>query len=277
MTYVPSRAFDSSLGRIAWDVAGDGDTPVILIHGTPAHSVVWQAVVARLTERYRIYTLDLPGYGASDKFEGQEVRLRSFARALREFIHDQGLEGAHLVGHDFGAATVMGCHLVENVDVAGIVVADGVLLSPWGTPYSRHVRDHEAVFAAVPEYIHRATLSAHLDTAVARAMPAGMKEALIRPWTGEAGQQAYYRQVGQYDYAYTETLEELYPRIRVPVSVLWGEADRWVAPAEGRRFHAMIAHADWITLPDAGHFSMLDCPGLFARELDAALIRAQAA
>lgn len=270
MNHQLTQQFSSSLGMIAWDVAGDGPD-VVLVHGTPANSVVWRPVVERLQDHYRIHYLDLPGYGASEKFADQDVRLRGFARALAEFLDDRGLDAPHLVGHDFGAAAVMGAHLVEGRPVHSILVADGVLLSPWGTPFSRHVNRHEAAFAAVPDYIHRATLAAHLATAVARPMPAAIEAALIEPWMGETGQAAYYRQVARYDYAYTDRLEPLYPTLDVPVRVLWGEEDGWVAPSEGRRLAEMIPGTELRLLPDAGHFSMVDCPGLFAREIDSFL------
>ena len=260
----------SSAGEIAWGVTGDGPD-VVLVHGTPASSILWTGVIERLHERYRIHVLDLPGYGQSAQYEGQDVRLRSFARVLAEFLADRGLDRPHLVGHDFGAATVMGAHLVEGRPAASVTVADGVLLSPWGTPYSRHVHQHEAVFAAVPDYIHRATLAAHLATAVHRPLPKGLEAALIEPWTGPVGQPAYYRQVGQYDYEYTDWLEARYPQLDIPVGILWGEQDQWVAPSVGERLHKLVPGSRLRTLPDAGHFSMVDCPGLFARELKALL------
>lgn len=267
MNHQPTQRFHSSAGEVAWDVAGDGPD-VVLVHGTPANSIIWQPVIERLRERYRIHYLDLPGYGASEKFEGQDVRLRSFARVLAEFLDDRGLADPHLVGHDFGAATVLGAHLVEMSAARSITIADGVVLSPWGTAFSRHVNQYEHVFAAVPGYIHRATLSAHLDTAVARPMPESVRAQLIEPWTGDVGQPAYYRQVAQFDYGYTDQLEALYPDVDVPFRVLWGEADGWVPLSEGQRFAGMIPGAQLHVLPDAGHFSMVDCPGLFARELD---------
>jgi len=267
MNHQLKQGFQSSAGEVAWDVVGDGPN-VVLVHGTPANSIIWRGVIERLADRYRIHYLDLPGYGASEKFEGQEVRLRSFARVLAEFLDDRGLAATHLVGHDFGAAAVLGAHLVEQAPARSITIADGVVLSPWGTAYSRHVNRYEKVFAAVPEYIHRATLSAHLDTAVARAMSAEMKSALIEPWTGDIGQSAYYRQVAQFDYEYTDRLEALYPEVDVPFRILWGEEDGWVDVSEGNRLQQIVQGAELRLLPDAGHFSMVDCPGLFARELD---------
>lgn len=258
--------FRSSAGEVSYGVEGEGPD-VLLVHGTPTSSLIWRGVIDRQKSAYRLHYLDLPGYGVSEKFKGQEVRLRAFARVLREFVEHLGLERPHLVGHDFGAATVFGAHLVEGVAVRSITIADGVVLNPWGTPYSLHVRDHEQVFAVLPDYIHRSMIAAHFATAVSRPLPPELEAALIMPWTGEVGQPAYYRQIAQFDHEYTAKLEELYPKIRVPTLVLWGEEDRWVDIEVGRRLHALIPEARMETLPDAGHFAMVDCPGLFARLL----------
>ena len=106
---------------------------MLLIHGTPFSSRIWSSVIDRLSSRFRIHFLDLPGYGRSDKFEGQEARLLSFARVLREFVEHVGLRRPHLVGDDFGAAAVLGANLIENVEVSSLTIADGVVLNPWGT------------------------------------------------------------------------------------------------------------------------------------------------
>jgi pimeloyl-ACP methyl ester carboxylesterase len=130
------------------------------------------------------------------------------------------------------------------------------------------VKEHEETFASVPEYIHHAVLEAHLRTAVSRTLDQSVLDGLTAPWLGEEGQRAYYRQVGQYDYAYTQELETLYPTVTVPTIVFWGEEDRWVDISEGKRFVQLLPDAPLQTLPDAGHFVMLDAPGLFARYLD---------
>ncbi len=262
-----TQRFSSSCGAVAHDTFGDGPD-VVLVHGTPVNSVIWHGVIRRLQHRYRFHVLDLPGYGASEKFEGQEVRLRSFARVLAEWLAAKDLNQPVLVGHDFGGATVMGAHLIEKAEALAICISDGVVLSPWGTPFSRQVKDNEAVFANVPGYIQRAVLEAHLATAVSHRLDPATLDRLIDPWLGETGQPAYYRQVGQYDYEYTQQLEPLYPTVAVPSTVFWGEEDQWVDVSEGARFAQMLPGATLRTLPDAGHFVMLDTPGLFSRYLD---------
>jgi pimeloyl-ACP methyl ester carboxylesterase len=268
-----TNEFKSRHGLARYGVSGTGPA-VILQHGTPTSSVIWSTVIERLSERYTLYYADLPGYGASAKFEGQDVRLRAFAQTVRDFAVHLHLERPHLVGHDFGAAAVLGAHLVEGLDVSSITVVDGVVLSPWGTPFSRHVKAHERVFAAVPAYVHEAILEAHLKTAAARIMDATTLRSLVEPWTGAEGQRAYYRQVGQYDYEYTERLERLYPKLVAPLAIIWGEEDRWVSISEGQRLRRLIPHASFEALPDAGHFCMIDVPHLLANVLHASLAHA---
>src|SRR5262249_37759575 len=151
-------------------------------------SFVWDKVWPQLASRWQIVTYDLAGYGNSDKHADQDVRLRTQAHALADLIRHLDLERPHLVGHDFGAATVLGAHLVEEVAGRGLTIIDGVTLNPWGTPYSLLVRANVGVFQALPAYVHEAMLAAHLRSAVSRTLDDATLRALLAPWTGEVGQ-----------------------------------------------------------------------------------------
>jgi pimeloyl-ACP methyl ester carboxylesterase len=260
------QSFESSAGRIAYGSFGRGPD-VVFVHGTPFRGLIWRDLVAALGDRYRCHVLDLPGYGASAQYDGQEVRLRAFARVVAELVDHMGLATPTLVGHDFGAASVLGAHLVEGLPVARIAVLDGVVLGPWGTDYARLVNASPETFDALPGYVHRAMLAAHIETASDRRLGADWRDALLAPWTGAEGQAAYYRQIRQFDFAYTDRLEGLYPTIAVPTHVLWGARDAWVDRSVGERLTGLIPGARFTLLPDAGHLAMLDTPGLLAREL----------
>ena len=265
-----SRFFASSQGRIRYDIHSEG-TPVVLVHGTPSSSFVWDKVWPHLASRWQVVTFDLAGYGNSDKHADQDVRLRTQAHVLAELIAHLGLERPHLVGHDFGAATVLGAHLVEAVAVRSLTVIDGVTLNPWGTPYSLLVRDNVDVFQTLPAYVHEAMLAAHLRSAVSGVLDDATLQALLAPWTGEVGQAAYYRQIAQYDHDFTGLLETRYPHIKVPTQILWGAEDRWIAPETASRLQALIPGARLSYLPDAAHFAMLDTPNLVAERIAAFL------
>lgn len=261
-----NEVFSSSQGNIVYGSEGNGPD-VVLVHGTPFHSIIWRPVILQLRSHFRVHWFDLPGYGSSDKFEGQDVRLRSFAKVFAEWLDYKGLTNCHLVGHDFGAATVLGVVAVEGFHAASLSIVDGVVLNPWGTEYSLLIKQNQSVFNALPEYIHEATIRAHISTASHHVLPEYLTQSLLAPWLQEEGQKAYYRQVGQYDHGYTAKLENLYPKLQTPTRVFWGKQDRWVNLSVGEKLASLIPSATLHVLPDAGHLSMLDCPGLLVQEL----------
>lgn len=120
--------------------------------------------------------------------------------------------------------------------------------------------------------LHKAVLEAHLKTAMFTTPTEYILSQFTQPCLSTTGQKAYYRQVGQYDYEYTDILESKYKNIEVPLTVLWGEHDAWIDISEGRRFCSMCDDASFVSLPNAGHFSMLDNPIKFNEELINALL-----
>jgi pimeloyl-ACP methyl ester carboxylesterase len=110
---------------------GDG-APVVMVHGTPWSSYVWRHVAPALSETHTVYVYDLPGYGQSEQFEGQDVSLGIQNDVLAELIEYWALDTPAVVGHDFGGATVLRAHLLNGVPFARIALLDAVSLRPWG-------------------------------------------------------------------------------------------------------------------------------------------------
>src|SRR5918911_1670893 len=83
--------------------AAGGGPPVVLVHGWLSSSRVWERVADRLARRFTVYTLDLSGFGDSDKpISGYGIRHGS--RLLYAFCAYFGLTRAAVVGHDVGGA-----------------------------------------------------------------------------------------------------------------------------------------------------------------------------
>jgi pimeloyl-ACP methyl ester carboxylesterase len=56
-------------------------------------------------------------------------------------------------------------------------------------------------------------------------------------------------------------------RIGIPALVLWGEADRIVAPEYGRSFAAALPNARFAVIESAGHFPHLEQPNAVAHHI----------
>ncbi|MNC74785.1 putative aminoacrylate hydrolase RutD [compost metagenome] len=62
------------------------------------------------------------------------------------------------------------------------------------------------------------------------------------------------------DERYTCEAEGLYPTIRCPVQILWGEDDQWIPIERGQALHRMIPGSQFYPIPNAGHLVQEDAP-----------------
>jgi pimeloyl-ACP methyl ester carboxylesterase len=104
---------------IRYDVVGAGPA-VVLVHGWLSSSRIWEQLAGRLAQRFTVYTLDLSGFGESDKpLSGYGIRNGS--RLLYAFCAHFGLTHANLIGHDFGGAMAVKL-AADHPDVVGRLV-----------------------------------------------------------------------------------------------------------------------------------------------------------
>jgi pimeloyl-ACP methyl ester carboxylesterase len=104
---------------IRYDVIGAGPA-VVLVHGWLSSSRIWEQLAARLAQRFTVYTLDLSGFGESDKpLSGYGIRNGS--RLLYAFCAHFGLTRANVIGHDLGGAMAVKL-AADHPDVVGRLV-----------------------------------------------------------------------------------------------------------------------------------------------------------
>ncbi len=264
--WVLSQRFETGTGQIAWDRLGQGP-PVVLVHGTPWSSWTWRSVARRLAGRFAVYVFDLLGFGASDRRPEQDVSLAGHGRRLADLLDFWDLERPAVVAHDIGGAATLRAHLLHGRPMAALALIDVVALRPWGSPFFRLVRDHNAVFEQLPAAIHEGVLRAYVRTAQVGALKRDVEDGLVSPWLGRVGQSAFYRQIAQADERHTDEIEPLYARVAAPTLVVWGEDDRWIPAQRGHELARRIPGARLELLPAAGHLVQEDQPEELARLL----------
>lgn len=135
----PSRTFDSPQGRIRWEAFGAGP-PIVLLHGTPNWSFIWRKVVEHLSPRHRVYVFDWPGFGRSDRFEGQNISWDEQPRRLVELFEHWELVDPTVAAFDFAPIFALRAHFFEHLDVGAFVLADAAVIPPFVTDFSRMAR-----------------------------------------------------------------------------------------------------------------------------------------
>jgi len=104
---------------IEYEVTGEG-RPVVLLHGFPDSGRLWRHQVPALAEAgFKVVVPDLRGYGRSDKpAEVDAYNMLLLAGDVVAVLDDAGVERAHVVGHDWGAAVAwaLGAFVADRVD-----------------------------------------------------------------------------------------------------------------------------------------------------------------
>ena len=85
-----------------WAEAGDG-YPVILLHGIPESWKCWKHQIPKLATQFKVYAIDLKGYGLSDKKEG-DYSMNNVASEILDLLDHLKISSFRLAGHDWGVA-----------------------------------------------------------------------------------------------------------------------------------------------------------------------------
>ena len=260
-----SQTYDFNGRTVRYGVRGDGP-PVVLAHGTPWSSFNLRHIIKALSEDFTVYYYDLLGYGQSDKTSG-DVSLGIQNLVLSGLLDHWQIRRPVIIGHDFGGATLLRTHLLNKCNFDKIVLIDPVAVSPWGSPFFRHVREHETAFAGVPDYIHEAIVRAYVKTAAFKPIDDATLDMIVAPWMDENGKSAFYRQIAQANSAYTDDVQPLYTQITIPTLILWGSEDTWIPLERGEALHDMIPGSAFRVIPDAGHLVIEEKPDQLLREI----------
>ena len=83
-------------------VAGEGP-PVLLIHGLGASVVTWRDNIGPLSAAHRVYAVDLPGHGDSDKPD-IDYAVDTMVRFVVRFLESLNVESTAIIGNSIGGA-----------------------------------------------------------------------------------------------------------------------------------------------------------------------------
>jgi len=247
--------------------AGPKDAPtLLLLHGFPSSSRMFEPLFARLSDRYHLVAPDYPGFGHSDWPDPKrfDYTFDHIASVIDDFTQAVGLSHYTLYVQDYGGPVGFRMALAHPERVQALIVQNAVahnegLGAIWAT--------RRAFWADRPA--HEQALRENLLSFAAtksRHIGADPKTELYDPdlWTDEyrflnAPGQAQIQTDLFYDYrtnvaAYPKWqawLQQTQPRLLV----IWGKHDPSFDIGEPERFRKDVPNAGVYVL-DAGHFAL---------------------
>jgi len=251
--------------------------PILMIHGASSNlEVMRQPLGDLLARKHRVILVDRPGHGWSSRECEEDSTPEIQARMIAEAMEKLGIGRVILVVHSWSGALGARMALDHPSLVAGLI-----MLAPVAYPWPGGVGRYNEVIATPvigPLLAHTITLPLGLLLAgpgvrnvfQPQAMPDGFvgdtaTPLLLRPREFLANA----RDLVTLKAAVAEQAPR-YGDIRVPVTIIAGDADKTVSTSiHARRFAAAVPQAKLIVLPGVGHMVQNAAPDLVAAEVDA--------
>jgi pimeloyl-ACP methyl ester carboxylesterase len=253
--------------NIFYREAGPKDAPVILLlHGLPSSSRMFEPLFARLADRYHLVAPDYPGFGHSD-WPGPKKFAYTFdhiAEITNHFVEKLGITKYTLYMQDYGGPVGFRMALAHPERVQALIVQDAVAHN---TGLGANWAARRAFWAdrAANEAALRANLLS-LATTKTRHIGSDPNVERYDPdlWMDEF---AFLSSPGQgdiqsdlfYDY---RTNVEAYPkwqawmREKQPrLLVIWGKYELSFDSSEPEAYRGDVAKAE-VHIVDGGHFAM---------------------
>jgi pimeloyl-ACP methyl ester carboxylesterase len=92
--------------RIDYTDTGTGDTTLLFVHGWCINKTYWEKQVAYFGKRYRVVTIDLPGFGKSGR-NRKDWGTRAYGQDIKNVISQLGLKNVILVGHSMAGDIIL--------------------------------------------------------------------------------------------------------------------------------------------------------------------------
>ena len=252
--------------------AARADAPtLVLVHGFTGSKSNWYVLARELGRRYRLLIPDLPGWGESERIEGQDYGFAAQAARLAAFIervdHREGSELV-LLGHSMGGGIVAltAARYPQLIDRLGMFNAAGVRFAD--NVFGQAVLDGHNPFAvhdaeSLREYIDTVFLSeAHKPRIPRWAVP------LVAAWRRrQAGfEQLVLDRIGRGEESFLPFEEA--GRIAQPTLLLNSREDAVIDASALELYAARIPQAIKVMLGGSGHMSIVEKPQDCARAID---------
>lgn len=242
--------------RIHYLDGGNGD-PVILLHGIFAEKDHWVDFARQLTGSYRVIAPDLPGFGESDRLDGQTYGYMEQTQRLKDFMDASGIGRAHLAGNSMGGtiAAVFALRYPESVASVAFIGAPHGLRTPKPSEMDTLIDAGKS-----PLVVHDAAQFEEMMSMVFEKKPF-LPYPILHAAQADALRMApsnlqLWNEQRKDRYLLAERIGDL----RAPILALWGSEDRLFDVSGVDVLNSSLKNPQVEVLLGIGHLPMMEAP-----------------
>jgi 3-oxoadipate enol-lactonase len=241
---------------VYYEVHGEG-TPLVFVHGSGGSHLAWYQQVPHFQDRFKVITIDLPGFGLSRKKE-EKFDNSDFPPAILAVLDHAGVDKAILVSQSMGTVPVLYV-TVNNPDrVIGAILGHSI----------GGIGDQEIAPAVAADRERSLALSV-VDRLLSKELQENDPAKVFLFFQMGTFNQASSPQVG-HSLDGKNSLQQVRDAIAAGVHVTFfqGTADAVVSPATYDRLRELLPEANVETVEGAPHSDYWESPELYNEALD---------
>ena len=243
---------------------GKGE-PLLLIHGYGAGSWVWEKQMNILSSNYKVYALDIIGYGYSDR-PRIEYTPETYIHFFKNFMDSLKIERATLIGNSMGGGIAWAMAALFPERVKKLVLIDCVPPDVLSQVRNESFRTL-AVVKDIPflPYLVIASRSKRSVKAILQECLFDRKlitpELLKRQWELSRFKGSTWVLYSTLKHAKdTSRMKDYLSLIDHPTLLLWGERDLVFPPSVGEGLRQVIKGSKLHLIQKSGHIPMCETP-----------------
>lgn len=224
---------------ISYITKGSGN-PIILLHGWGANKFTFNTLYNNLSERFLVYSIDLPGFG--DTNIGLPFNLYEVADIIHEFCNRFNIDNPIIIGHSYGGR--IGIIYAAKYKVRKLIlVSSAGIRQPLSIKKKANIKIYKLLkkFNFKPRMGSRDYISSD-----------NVKKRML------------------VDAVNTDLKEEM-NNISSEVLLIYGEKDKTTPLDLANKINGNIKNSGLVIMNDCGHFPFLDKPYEFQLIIDSFL------
>jgi pimeloyl-ACP methyl ester carboxylesterase len=264
--------------RVAYRELGAGP-PLALLHSALLSHKEWEPAVEYLADRFRVVLPDLPLHGDSEGRPRHPYTLDWFAEVLGGFSAEVLGPRPRLAGHDAGAEILLHAVARGLVAPSRLVLMPNRLHTPPAHPAARAAWQLGAKAASLPgldsllSYAARAVFTPERGLRLSLRRNPAAADLVRHAFADVPGNSSLARSWGRCARGWPRgaqtQLLELYPRLEMPVLLLWADQDPMHPLLGAEEALRLLPNGQLRVLESTGFLLAYDDPVGLARELSA--------
>ncbi len=224
---------------VYYEVTGEGKD-IVLLHGWGSNGEIFKDIVNHLNNNYRVWTIDLPGFGNTPL--NRPFKVFDYMALLREFLVENNIIDPIILGHSFGGRVLI--KYASSFHVSKIVLVDSAGIKP-----KRGIRYYFNVY--LYKILKRLRVKTNMGSSDFKNASDDLRKTLTL--------------------VVNEDLKNDMRQIKSNTLIIWGEDDEVTPLKDGRVMEGLIKNSGLAIIPKSKHFPFIDNRPYFLLVLDSFL------